>query len=201
MIDSQFAPPVERLVEYFQRLPGIGRKSAVRMAFFLLSMSKEDAEGFADAILKAKEKVFRCEVCQNLTDTPVCRVCGDLSRDRSTVCVVAEPSDVAAIERAKEYKGLYHVLHGVISPLEHTGPDEICIRELVTRVGQGEIKEVILATDPDTTGETTAVYISGLLKPLGVKVSRLAYGVPVGAHLEFADVVTLMRAIEGRREL
>ena len=201
MIDSQFAPPVERLVEYFQRLPGIGRKSAVRMAFFVLSMAKEDAEGFADAITKAKEKVFRCEVCQNLTDTPVCKVCGDHSRDRSTVCVVAEPSDVAAIERAKEYKGLYHVLHGVISPLDHTGPDEICIRELVKRVGEGEIKEVILATDPDTTGETTAVYISGLLKPLGVKVSRLAYGVPVGAHLEFADVVTLMRAIEGRREL
>lgn len=201
MLGSQFAPPVERLIEYFQRLPGVGRKSAVRMAFFVLSMPREDAEGFAGAISEAKRTVFQCEVCQNLTDTPVCRVCADSNRDHGLVCVVAEPADVAAIERTREYRGVYHVLHGVISPLDQTGPDELRIRELLRRVADGGIREVIMATDPDTTGETTAMYISGLLKPLGVKVSRLAYGVPVGAHLEFADEVTLMRAIEGRREL
>jgi recombination protein RecR len=145
--------------------------------------------------------VFKCKICQNLTDAEVCSVCADSGRDASTICVVAEPSDVAAVERTREYRGLYHVLHGVISPLNQVSPDDLTIRELVIRVGENDIKEVIMATDPDTTGETTAMYISKLLKPLGVKVTRLAYGVPVGGHLEFADEVTLLRAIEGRREL
>jgi recombination protein RecR len=201
MPTTPFAAPVERLIEYFQRLPGVGRKSAQRMAFFVLGMDKSDAEGFAAAISDAKHSVFKCKICQNLTDAEVCSVCADSGRDASTICVVAEPSDVAAVERTREYRGLYHVLHGVISPLNQVSPDDLTIRELVIRVGENDIKEVIMATDPDTTGETTAMYISKLLKPLGVKVTRLAYGVPVGGHLEFADEVTLLRAIEGRREL
>lgn len=201
MADAQFAAPVEELIEYFQRLPGIGRKSAQRLAFYVMGMDKQAVSGFASALLAAKETVFRCKICQNLTDREVCTICSNPARDRSVVCVVAEPMDVAAIERTKEYKGVYHVLHGVISPLNRIGPEDLRIRELLLRIGEGNISEVILATDPDTTGETTAMYISGLIKPLGVKVTRLAYGVPVGGHLEFADEVTLLRAIEGRREL
>lgn len=201
MADAQFAAPVEELIEYFQRLPGIGRKSAQRLAFYVMGMDKQAVSGFASALLAAKETVFRCKICQNLTDREVCTICSNPGRDRSVVCVVAEPMDVAAIERTKEYKGVYHVLHGVISPLNRIGPEDLRIRELLLRIGEGNISEVILATDPDTTGETTAMYISGLIKPLGVKVTRLAYGVPVGGHLEFADEVTLLRAIEGRREL
>ena len=196
-----FAAPVEELIEYFMRLPGIGRKSAQRLAFCVLSMDKPTAEGFAAAILAAKRSVNRCECCQNLTDGTKCRICTNPARDKSVVCVVAEPADVSAIERTKEYRGVYHVLHGVISPMNRVGPEDLTIRDLVLRIGQGDIREVIMATDPDTTGETTAVFIANLLKPLGVKVTRLAYGVPVGGHLEFADEVTLLRAIEGRREL
>jgi recombination protein RecR len=201
MADAQFAAPVEELIEYFQRLPGIGRKSAQRLAFYVMGMDKQVVAGFASALLAAKETVFRCKICQNLTDREVCQICANPARDRSVVCVVAEPMDVAAIERTKEFRGVYHVLHGVISPLNRIGPEDLTIRELLLRIGEGNITEVILATDPDTTGETTAMYISGLVKPLGVKVTRLAYGVPVGGHLEFADEVTLLRALEGRREL
>jgi recombination protein RecR len=201
MADDQFAAPVEELIEYFQRLPGIGRKSAQRLAFFVMGMDNDTATGFASAIITAKSGVFSCKICQNLTDREVCTICSNPSRDNSVICVVAVPMDVAAIERTKEYKGLYHVLHGVISPLNRIGPEDLRIRELLLRIGEGKISEVIMATDPDTTGETTAMYISGLIKPLGVKVTRLAYGVPVGGHLEFADEVTLLRAIEGRREI
>ncbi|MBR6772702.1 MAG: recombination protein RecR [Clostridia bacterium] len=196
-----FAAPVEELIEYFMRLPGIGRKSAQRLAFCVLSMDRTTAEGFAAAILAAKKSVNRCRHCQNLTDGEICRICANPVRDKSVVCVVAEPADVSAIERTKEYRGVYHVLHGVISPMNRVGPEDLTIRELVLRIGEGNIREVIMATDPDTTGETTAVFIANLLKPLGVKVTRLAYGVPVGGHLEYADEVTLLRAIEGRREL
>lgn len=201
MPDTPFAAPVERLIEYFQRLPGIGRKSAQRLAFHVMSMDEKTAQGFADAILDVKHTIFQCRVCQNLTDRETCVVCSNPARDQSTVCVVESPTDVAAIERTREYRGVYHVLHGVISPLNQIGPEDIKIRELLTRVGSGLISEVIMATDPDTTGETTAMYISGLLRPLGVRVTRLAYGIPVGGHLEFADDVTLLRALEGRREI
>lgn len=201
MPNSPFAAPVERLIEYFQRLPGIGRKSAQRLAFHVMGMDDATAEGFAQAIMDVKHTIFQCKVCQNLTDREVCSLCASDTRDHSVVCVVESPTDVAAIERTKEYKGTYHVLHGVISPLNQIGPEDIKIKELLARVRAGGIREVIMATDPDTTGETTAMYISGLLRPLGIKVTRLAYGIPVGGHLEFADEVTLLRALEGRREI
>lgn len=196
-----FAAPVERLVEQFERLPGIGHKTAQRLAFYVLGLPKEQAQAFADAIVDAKNSIFPCEICQNLSDEPVCSICSDPMRDIKTICVVSDPKDVAALERSREYKGLYHVLHGVISPLNHIGPDDLRIRELVERVAKGEVREVIMATNPDTEGEATAMYIARLLKPFGVITTRLAYGVPVGAHLEFADEVTLMRALDGRREI
>lgn len=196
-----FAPPVERLIEEFARLPGIGQKTAQRLAFHVLDLPKEDAERFADAILKAKQEVFTCKVCQNLTDSEVCPICSNPTRDREVICVVADPRDVIAFERTREFHGLYHVLHGTISPLNHVGPDDIRIRELLQRVADEDIREVIIATNPDTEGEATAMYISRLLRPFGVRVTRLAYGIPVGGHLEFIDEVTLMRALEGRREI
>lgn len=198
-----FAPPVERLIEEFAKLPGIGQKTAQRLAFHMLSQSKEDAERFADAILEAKRTVFTCKVCQNLTDSEICPICANSTRDRSQICVVADPKDVVAFERTREFNGLYHVLHGVISPLNHVGPDEIRIRELLARLGDEDedISEVIIATNPDTEGEATAMYISRLIRPFGVRVTRLAYGIPVGGHLEYIDEVTLMRALEGRREI
>jgi len=192
---------MERLTEQFARLPGIGGKTAQRLAFYMLSLPQEEAEAFANAILDAKRTVRLCPVCQNLTDQDVCDICSDPERDHAKICVVAEPKDVLAMERAREYNGVYHVLHGVISPLNHVGPDDLEIRSLVERVAGGGIDEVIMATNPDTEGEATALYISRLLKPFGVKVTRLAYGIPVGGHLEFADDATLMRALEGRREL
>lgn len=201
MADTPFAAPVERLIEYFQRLPGIGRKSAQRLAFYVMSMDEQTAAGFAESIMDVKHTIFQCRVCQNLTDRETCPICSNPNRNHSVVCVVESPTDVAAIERTQEYRGVYHVLHGVISPLNQVGPEDIKIRELLERIRAGGISEVIMATDPDTTGETTAMYISGLLRPLGVKVTRLAYGIPVGGHLEFADEVTLLRALEGRREI
>lgn len=201
MPDTPFAAPVERLIEAFQRLPGIGRKSAQRLAFYVMSMDESAAQQFADAIVDVKHTVFCCEVCQNLTDQKRCPICENPSRDASIVCVVESPADVAAIERTREYHGVYHVLHGVISPLTQVGPEDIKIKELLARVREGGIREVIMATNPDTTGETTAMYISGLLRPLGIRVTRLAYGIPVGGHLEFADEVTLLRALEGRRDI
>ena len=197
-----FPPALETLVEQFAKLPGIGRKSAQRLAFYVLSLPEEEAAAFADAIVAAKKAIACCPFCQNLTegDGP-CAICSSPKRDGGIVCVVADPKDVIAFERSREYNGLYHVLHGVISPMNHVGPDDLHIKSLVERVASGEIREVIMATNPDTEGEATAMYLSRLLKPFSVKVSRLAYGIPVGSHLEYADDATLMRALEGRREM
>ena len=196
-----FPAPLEKLVEQFASLPGIGGKSAQRLAFHVLGLSDAEAEEFAGAILEAKRSVTCCPVCQNLTAGGLCPICASAKRDGDTVCVVADPRDVAAMERSREYAGRYHVLHGVISPMNHVGPDGLEIKSLVERVAKGEVREVIMATNPDTEGEATAMYIARLLKPFGVKVTRLAYGIPVGGHLEFADDATLMRALEGRREI
>ena len=193
--------PLEKLVEEFASLPGIGGKSAQRLAFHVLSLSDQEAQDFADAILEAKRTVTCCPVCRNLTAGGLCPICASPKRDPSTICVVADPRDVVAMERAREYTGRYHVLHGVISPMNHVGPDDLEIKSLVDRVAQGDVKEVIMATNPDTEGEATAMYLSRLLKPFQVKVTRLAYGIPVGSHLEYADDATLMRALEGRREM
>ena len=196
-----FPAALERLTEQFAKLPGIGGKTAQRLAFHLLSVTQDEAEEFANAILDAKKTVHLCPCCQNLTDRDLCPICDDESRDHGLICVVADPKDVVAMERAREFTGVSHVLHGVISPLNHIGPDDIRIRELLTRVGQGGVREVIMATNPDTEGEATAMYISRLLRPMEVRVTRLAYGVPVGSQLEYADEVTLLRALEGRRDI
>ena len=198
----QFFPAaLQNLADQFAKLPGIGGKTAQRLAFHVLSLPMEDAEEFSNAILEAKKQVHTCPVCQNLTDREVCPICDDDTRDKSVICVVAEPKDVIAMERAREYHGVYHVLHGVISPLSHVGPDDLRIRELISRVSQGGVREVIMATNPDTEGEATAMYLSRLLRPMDVKVTRLAYGIPVGSQLEYADEVTLLRALEGRRDI
>jgi len=196
-----FTAPVEHLIEQFQKLPGIGRKTAQRLAFFVLSLSEEDANTFASAVVDAKKSVKFCSVCQNLTDSEMCSICSDKTRDASVICVVADPKDVVAIEKTREYDGLYHVLHGCISPINNIGPDDIRVKELLTRVAEGEIREIIMATNPDTEGEATAMYLARLLAPFEVAVTRLAYGIPVGGHLEFADEVTLTRALEGRRQM
>lgn len=196
-----FPAALERLTEQFARLPGIGGKTAQRLAFHVLTLPEEDANEFANAIVQAKQSVHLCPVCRNLTDRDICPICDDETRDHGLICVVAEPKDVIAMERAREFSGVYHVLHGVISPLNHIGPDDICIRELLARVGRGEVREVIMATNPDTEGEATAMYISRLLRPMELRVTRLAYGIPVGSQLEYADEVTLLRALEGRRDI
>ena len=196
-----FPAPLEKLVEQFARLPGVGYKSAQRLAFYVLSLPEQEAQAFADAIMDAKRNVTLCPVCQNLTAGGLCPICADQKRDDATICVVAEPKDVIALERSREYRGVYHVLHGVISPLNRVTQDDIKIRELMLRIGSGDVKEVIMATNPDTEGEATAMYISRLLRPMGVRVTRLAYGVPVGSQLEYADEVTLSRALEGRQEM
>lgn len=198
----QFFPAaLQNLTDAFARLPGIGGKSAQRLAFHVLSLPLDEAQDFADAILAAKREIHTCPVCQNLTDQELCPICNDDSRDHCVICVVAEPKDVIAMERSREFRGVYHVLHGVISPLNHVTQDDIKIKELLLRVGNGNIREVIMATNPDTEGEATAMYISRLLRPMEVKVTRLAYGVPVGSQLEYADEVTLSRALEGRQEI
>ena len=198
----QFFPAaLQNLADQFARLPGIGGKTAQRLAFHVLELPLEEAEEFAQAILDAKKQVHTCPECQNLTDRELCPICDDVMRDQSVICVVAEPKDVLAMERSREFRGVYHVLHGVISPLNHVTQDDIKIRELLLRVGRGEVREVIMATNPDTEGEATAMYISRLLRPMEVKVTRLAYGVPVGSQLEYADEVTLSRALEGRQEI
>jgi len=198
----QFFPSaLQNLADQFARLPGIGGKTAQRLAFHVLSLPLEAAEDFADAIVQAKKEVHTCPCCQNLTDRELCPICDDDLRDRSVICVVAEPKDVIAMERSREFRGTYHVLHGVISPLNHVTQDDIKIKELLQRVGTGAVREVIMATNPDTEGEATAMYISRLLRPMEVKVTRLAYGVPVGSQLEYADEVTLSRALEGRQEI
>ena len=196
-----FPASLENLVDKFAALPGIGRKSAQRLAFYVLGQSDAEAQSFADAILDAKRNVHCCRICQNLTEGEICSVCASDSRDKGTICVVSEPRDVLSIERGREYNGTYHVLHGVLSPMSHVGPDDIRIKELLTRVAENDIEEVIMATNPDTEGEATAMYLSRLLKPFGVKVTRLAYGIPVGSNLEFTDDATLSRAIEGRTEI
>lgn len=196
-----FPAALENLVDRFASLPGIGRKSAQRLAFHVLSLPDAEAKAFAEAILDAKSNVHCCRICQNLTEGDVCSVCASPARDKSTICVVSEPRDVASIERGHEYNGTYHVLHGVLSPMSHVGPDDIRIKELLVRVADSEVEEVIMATNPDTEGEATAMYISRLLKPFGVKTTRLAYGIPVGSNLEFTDDATLSRAIEGRTEI
>ena len=198
---SFFPASFENLIDGFASLPGIGRKSAQRLAFHILSLSDEDAEAFANAVLQAKRSVHTCPVCQNLTDGDLCPVCASDNRDRSVICVVSEPRDVLSIERSREYRGLYHVLHGALSPMNHVGPEDLRIRELIERVAAGGVDEVIMATNPDTEGDTTAMYISRLLRPFGVKVTRLGFGVPVGSNLEFADDATMLKALEGRREM
>lgn len=190
--------PLAKLVEQFERLPGIGHKTAQRLAFYVLNLPDTEAQAFARAITEAKEKIHYCKICQNLTDRETCSVCQDTRRDNSVICVVEDPRDVIAIERTHEFDGLYHVLHGTISPVDGVGPDQIRIKELLARLQDDTVEEIIMATNPTVEGEATAMYISRLLKPLGIKVTRLAYGIPVGGDLEYADEVTLSRALEGR---
>lgn len=198
---SDYIESLTVLAEQFGRLSGVGRKSAMRMAFSVIELSDEAAQDFANAIIEAKKNIHECPICGNLTDKAECGVCSDLSRDRSTICVVEDVKTVISIEKVREYKGVYHVLHGAISPVNGITPDKIRFRELIERAGADGVKEVIIATNPTPDGEVTAMYISKYLKPLGIKVTRLAYGVPVGADLEYADEVTLGRAIEGRRDI
>ena len=196
-----FPAALQNLADQFARLPGIGGKTAQRLAFHVLSLPMDEVQDFADTILEAKRTVHTCPVCQNLTDREICPICDDDMRDQGVICVVADPKDVIAMERSREFSGVYHVLHGVISPLNHVTQEDIKIKELLHRVGTGNVREVIMATNPDTEGEATAMYISRLLRPMEVKVTRLAYGVPVGSQLEYADEVTLSRALEGRQEM
>ena len=197
-----FPPALENLVEHFAKLPGIGRKTAQRLAFYVLSLPQEEADAFAQSITQAKTAIHCCPVCQNLTEGEgPCAVCASPKRDHGVICVVADPKDVVAMERSREYHGLYHVLHGVISPMNHVGPDDLHIKSLVERVAAGGVEEVIMATNPDTEGEATAMYLARLLRPFQVRVSRLAYGIPVGSHLEYTDDATLMRALEGRQAM
>ncbi|TYQ14690.1 UNVERIFIED_CONTAM: DNA replication and repair protein RecR [Acetivibrio alkalicellulosi] len=198
---SFYAIPIARLIEEFEKLPGIGHKTAQRLAFHVLNMPKEKAERLASAIIDAKSKIKYCSICGNLTDLECCTLCSSTNRDSSTICVVEDPKDVAAMERIKEFKGFYHVLHGAISPMEGIGPEDIKIKELLERIKDGDVKEVIIATNPNIEGEATAMYISKLLKPLGIKTTRIAHGIPVGGDLEYADEVTLSKALEGRREI
>lgn len=196
-----YAAPIAKLIEEFEKLPGIGHKSAQRLAFYILNVSNEKAMKLANAIKEAKEKIKYCSVCGNLTDKDPCLICSSGRRDGSVICVVESPRDIIAMEKTREFKGLYHVLHGVISPMEGIGPEDIKIKELLERLRSGEVKEVILATNPNIEGEATAMYIARLLKPLGIKTTRIAHGVPVGVDLEYTDEVTLARALEGRREI
>ena len=198
---AEYIESLRLLAEKFARLEGVGRKTAMRMAFSVLELEDEDAHAFAQAILDAKEKIHLCPICQNLTDCDVCPICTDEERDQSLVCVVSDARTVLAMEKVREYRGVYHVLHGLISPMNGVTPDKLKIKELLARIAEGGVEEVIVATNPTVEGEATAMYLSKLLRPLGVRVTRLAYGVPVGADLEYADEITLFRALEGRREV
>lgn len=193
--------PLTELINQFSRLPGIGKKTAQRLAYSILEQPPERAKAFAEALINAREKIHFCATCQSLTDLDVCQICSDERRDKSVICVVEDPRDVMAFERTREYSGVYHVLHGVISPLDNIGPDKLRIKELMARLSDGTVKEIIMATNPTVEGEATASYISRLVKPMGVKVTRLAYGIPVGGDLEYADEYTLARALEGRNEI
>ncbi len=193
--------PLNELINQFERLPGIGKKTAQRLAYSILEQPPERARQFADALVNAKEKIHFCKCCQGLTDLELCGICGDDNRDHSIVCVVEEPRDITAFERTREFRGVYHVLHGVISPLDGIGPDQLRVKELMSRLSDGTVKEIIMATNPTVEGEATASYLSRLVKPMGIKVTRLAYGIPVGGDLEYADEFTLARALEGRNEI
>ena len=196
---EQYTAPITKLIEEFAKLPGIGRKTAQRLAFYVIDMKGNEVVDLAKAILNAKKLTKHCKACGNLTEGDLCSICGSIKRDISTICVVEDVRDIAAMERTKEYKGVYHVLHGTISPLDGIGPDEINIKNLISRLNE-DVTEVILATNPTIEGEATAVYISRLIRPLGIKVTRIAHGIPVGGDIEYADELTLMRAMEGRRE-
>ncbi len=196
-----YAPPIARLIEELTKLPGIGPKSAQRLAFWLLKATDDDARQLAQAIVDAKQKVTYCSVCYNLTDEDPCAICRALQRDRSTICVVEDPRDVVAMERTRDFRGMYHVLQGAISPMEGIGPDEIRIKELLSRLQDGQVKEVIVATNSSVEGEATAMYLARLIKPYGILVTRIAHGLPVGGDLEYADEVTLSKALEGRRQM
>lgn len=198
---AEYIESLQKLAEQFGRLQGIGKKNAMKMAFSVLDMTDDEAADFARAIIEAKEKIHLCPICQNITDRDICPICADESRDRKTVCIVSDARVVMSMEKVREYKGLYHVLHGVISPMNGTTPDKLKIKELLARIDEGEIKEVIIATNPTVEGEATAMYLSRLLKNFEIKVTRLAYGVPMGSDLEYADEITLYRALEGRRDI
>ncbi len=198
---AQDIVPLTELIAQFERLPGIGKKTAQRLAYSILEQPPERAEKFAEALVNARKKIHFCKVCQGLTDREICSICDDDQRDRTVICVVAEPKDVMAFERTREYAGVYHVLHGVISPMDGIGPDQLRIKELMARLASGEVTEIIMATNPTVEGEATASYISRMVKPMGIKVTRLAYGIPVGGDLEYADEFTLARALEGRNEI
>lgn len=196
-----YTASLSKLIDVFNKMPGIGHKSAVRLAFYILSLTKEETDDIIATIEKAKGSITYCEKCYNLTETNPCEICSNIKRDHSTICVVETPKDVIALEKTREYFGLYHVLHGVISPMDNIGPDMLKIKELLERIANEDIKEVIIACNPSVEGEATAMYLSKLIKPFGVKVSRIAFGLPIGGDLEYADQVTLTKAIEGRREL
>ena len=198
---ANMIPTLDRLIDCFAALPGVGRKSASRFAYHILDIPEEQAMEFSQAIAEARQNVHQCPICHNLTDTEECSICSDANRDRSMICVVESPRDVSSIEKTREYKGLYHVLHGLISPLDGIGPEQLFIKQLITRAADDSVKEVIMATNPTVEGESTAMYISKLIKPLGVRVTRLATGVPVGGNLEYADEMTLFKALEGRSEI
>ena len=198
---NYYSTPIARLIEEFSKLPGIGRKTAQRLAFYVIAMPNEEVEIISEAILEAKTSVRYCSICANLTDQEVCNICKDKRRDPSVICVVEDPRDVVAMEKTKEFHGYYHVLQGVISPLEGVGPEEIRIKELLARLASDEVKEIILATNPNIEGEATAMYLAKLLKPMGINITRIAYGIPVGGDLEYADEITLSKALEGRRKL
>ena len=198
---SYHVVPLERLVEQLEKMPGIGHKSAQRLAYYILNLKAEELKALTSTLEEAHEKIHYCSVCCNLTDQELCPVCVSETRDRSVICVVEDPRDVFALERVNEYNGLYHVLHGTISPLSGVGPDDLCISELIKRLSDPNLKEIIMATNPTIEGEATAMYLSRLIKPMGIRVTRLAYGIPVGGDLEYADEVTLTRAMEGRREI
>lgn len=198
---ADYIESLQTLADKFGSLPGIGKKSALRMAYSVLELSDEEAIDFARAITDAKEKIHLCPICQNLTDRDVCSICDDLGRDRSIICVVEDARDVISIEKVREYRGLYHVLHGVISPMNNITPDKIKIAELLARLANSEVKEIIVATNPTVEGEATAMYLSRLIKPLGIKISRLGYGMPAGGNIEYTDEITLHRALEGRKDV
>lgn len=198
---ENYSEPIDRLINEFSKLPGVGRKTAQRLAFHVINMNENDVKGLAKALVDVKQEIKYCSVCCNISDSDVCPICSNSHRDASTICVVEDPRDVAAMDRTKDYNGKYHVLNGVISPLDGVGPEMLNIKELISRLGDGQVKELIMATNPTIEGEATAMYISRLVKPMGVKVTRIAHGLPVGGDLEYADDVTISKALEGRREI